>query len=402
MVFIESFRIAISAIYSNKMRTLLTLLGLLIGIASVIAVISLGDASMASVEGELATLGVNNITVMHERGENFSPNERLTVEDASRIGERFQDEIELISPKMTKSVIIKEDIEEAQVSLEGISIDFSELEDLNIVNGRFINEFELEDRKHSIVIDSDLAEELFLGENAVGKRIFMQTGKSSSAFLIVGVYEKEETLFGAGSAVVYTPYSTMDKLFGLNMEVDTIVIGFIDSEEIDISVTSDRIIAFIEGFNDNIGEGKYSVFSAESIQETVGNIMGQLTIFIAAIAGISLVVGGIGVMNIMLVSVTERTREIGIRKALGAQHTHILLQFLIEAVSVSLLGGILGVGLGYSLVVVAGNIMGIPAGISVDAIVLATSFSIGIGLFFGIYPANKAAKLDPIVALRFE
>lgn len=339
---------------------------------------------------------------MHERGENFSPNERLTVEDASRIGERFQDEIELISPKMTKSVIIKEDIEEAQVSLEGISIDFSELEDLNIVNGRFINEFELEDRKHSIVIDSDLAEELFLGENAVGKRIFMQTGKSSSAFLIVGVYEKEETLFGAGSAVVYTPYSTMDKLFGLNMEVDTIVIGFIDSEEIDISVTSDRIIAFIEGFNDNIGEGKYSVFSAESIQETVGNIMGQLTIFIAAIAGISLVVGGIGVMNIMLVSVTERTREIGIRKALGAQHTHILLQFLIEAVSVSLLGGILGVGLGYSLVVVAGNIMGIPAGISVDAIVLATSFSVGIGLFFGIYPANKAAKLDPIVALRFE
>ncbi|MGV8146251.1 MAG: ABC transporter permease [Alkaliphilus sp.] len=402
MVFIESFRIAISAIYSNKMRTLLTLLGLLIGIASVIAVISLGDASVASVEGELATLGINNITIMHERGETFSPDERLTIEDSARIGERFQNEIEFISPKMTKSVMIKEDIDEPQISLEGVSTQFFELEDLNIIAGRFLNEFELEDRKNSIVIDSDLAADLFGEGNPIGERIFIQTGKTSNAFLIVGVYEKEETLFGAINAVVYTPYSTMDKLFRLNGEVNTIVVGFKDTEEIEINAISDRIIAFIEGFNENIGEGKYSVFSAESIQETVGNIMGQLTIFIAAIAGISLIVGGIGVMNIMLVSVTERTREIGVRKALGAQHVHILLQFLIEAVSVSLLGGILGIGLGYALVEVAGNLMGIPTGISFSAIALATSFAIGIGLFFGIYPANKAAKLDPIVALRYE
>ncbi|PHS35576.1 MAG: hypothetical protein COA82_03850 [Alkaliphilus sp.] len=402
MIFIEAFRIALSAIFANKMRTLLTLLGLLIGIASVIAVISLGDASMASVEKELATLGLNKISIMHARGETLSADEKLTIDDTDRILERFSRQIESISPKITRSVTIKEDIDDTQISLEGVSEQFDVLEDLTLSMGRFINEFEIEDRKNSIVIDADLAESLFGLQNPIGKRIFIQTGKTSSAFLIVGVYEKEETLFGASSAVVYTPYTTMDKLFRLNGEVNSIVVGFVDEEEIDMDLMSDKIIAFIEGFNDNIGEDKYSVFSAQSIQDTVGSVMSQLTLFIAAIAGISLAVGGIGVMNIMLVSVTERTREIGVRKALGAQHIHILLQFLIEAVTVSLLGGLLGIGFGYIIITFAGDAMNMPTSISIKAIILATSFSIGIGLFFGIYPANKAAKLDPIVALRYE
>ncbi len=402
MILLESFRLAVSSIFSNKLRTLLTLLGLLIGIASVTTVVSLGDATSAQIAGELAGLGANRISIFHERNVEFSPGERLEVRDVERVAERFAAEIETLSPKITRGAQLLEDVEDNLISLEGVGTQFQKLDDIEMVAGRFLNEFEVEDRRNVIVIDSQLAEEIFgTPIDALGGKVFVRTGRASSAFWVIGVYEQEDGMFGMATGQTgYTPYSTMDKLFSLNGEIDSIDIGLAETE--DINLVAVAIVSFLERINDVVGEEKYDIFSIDQIRETVDTVLTQLTLFVAAIAAISLLVGGIGVMNIMLVSVTERTREIGIRKALGAQHVHILLQFLIEAVTVSILGGILGVIFGYMFITIASNLIGMPATVSLNAVVLATVFSIAVGVFFGIYPANKAAKMDPIVALRHE
>ncbi len=402
MILLESFRLAVSSIFSNKLRTLLTLLGLLIGIASVTTVVSLGDATSAQIAGELAGLGANRISIFHARNAEFSPNERLETRDVERVAESFAAEIETLSPRITRGAQLLEDVEDNLISLEGIGAQFQKLDDIEMVVGRFINEFEVEDRRNVIVVDSQLAEEIFgTPIDALGGKIFVRTGRASSAFLVIGVYEQEDGMFGMQTGQTgYTPYSTMDKLFGLNGEIDSIDIGLAETE--DINLVAAAIVSFLERINDVVGEEKYDIFSIDQIRETVDTVMAQLTLFVAAIAAISLLVGGIGVMNIMLVSVTERTREIGIRKALGAQHLHILLQFLIEAVTVSILGGLLGVLFGYIFISIAGHFLEMPASVSLNALALASGFSIAVGVFFGIYPANKAAKMDPIVALRHE
>lgn len=400
MILVEIFLIAISSIWSNKIRSFLTMLGIIIGISSVVTIISLGNATEAEITGILSTLGVNKVTLYYDGTEKIRPDDRLHYNDMVLIMDNFEDEVISVTPLITMMVKLIENVEEPGVVFSGVNEYSGESDNLELIYGRFINEFDVDGYKKNVIIDNELSSELFGDIDSTGRSILVSSGKITSAYNIVGVYEKKESLFGETSATTYVPYTTMDMVFNLQGELGGLVVNFY--EKIDVTAYDSKIVNFIERYKGNEGENKYATFSAEDQIEMVSTALATLTIFVSAIAAISLLVGGIGVMNIMLVSVTERTKEIGIRKAMGAQHKDIMLQFLIEALMISLLGGIVGTTLGIIFINIAGNLMEIPATLSIDALILATIFSSSVGIFFGMYPANKAASLDPIEALRYE
>ena len=401
MNILEAFYISIQAIWSNKMRSILTMLGLIIGISSVVTIISLGNATQQSIENELSSLGVKSVTIYYEKDAVITPSERFTYSDMDYIQENFMDTVLYVTPEINRQGKILGDVSDAAVSLSASTLDTVDSANLEMLSGRFLNTFDINGYKKNIVIDSDLATEMFGSANASGNKLLITTGNSTNSYNIVGVYEKTESLGGFSQAIAYLPYTTMDMIFSLEGQMDNIKVTF-NADVEDTNVEKNKIIAAIERSNGNLGEGKYSTFSAEDLIESVNSTLGMVTIFIGAIAAISLIVGGIGVMNIMLVSVTERTREIGIRKALGAQYGDIMLQFLIEAVTISVLGGLIGSIFGGIFTSIGGQLMSIDAFVSINSLLIAVVFSTSIGIFFGIYPANKAAKLDPIEALRHE
>jgi putative ABC transport system permease protein len=400
MNLLEAFKIAFSAIWSNKMRSLLTMLGLIIGISSVVTIVSIGNGTQDQMMENFESLGTNRVSISEGRHSTLTPSEKLTIADMDLIRQSFKEEVETITPKISKNVTIVENIDDTSASLTGVSKDSEETLDLELLSGRFINEFDIESRKDRIVIDSDIAEGIFGSTDVVGEKILFSFGKTTKSLQVVGVYEAEESLSGFSTVTVYAPYTTIDKLFNGNGVISGIEIGLYTGYDKD--VYESKILSLLERRHGNEGEDKYSTFSAEDMAEMVSDTLGTMTLFVSAIAGISLVVGGIGIMNIMLVSVTERTREIGIRKALGATRKNILTQFLIEAVTVSMLGGFLGALVGFGLTSLVASTMDLSARFSYDSLLLAVGFSASIGIFFGIYPANKAAKLDPIEALRYE
>ncbi len=401
MNIIEAFYISIQAIWANKMRSILTMLGLIIGISSVVTIVSLGNATQQSIENELSSLGVKSVTIYYEKDAIIKPSERFTYSDMDYIEENFLDTVLYVTPEINRQGKILGDVSDTGISLSASTLDTVDAANLEMLSGRFLNTFDIDGYKKNIVIDSDLATEMFGSVNASGNKVLINTGNTTNSYNIVGVYEKTESLGGFSQAKAYLPYTTMDMIFKLEGQMDNIKVTF-NADVEDTNIEKNKIIAAIERSNGNLGEGKYSTFSAEDLIESVNSTLGMVTIFIGAIAAISLIVGGIGVMNIMLVSVTERTREIGIRKALGAQYGDIMLQFLIEAVTISILGGLIGSIFGGIFTSVGGQLLKIDAFVSINSLMIAVVFSTSIGIFFGIYPANKAAKLDPIEALRHE
>lgn len=400
MKIFELIRIAFSSIASNKLRSLLTMLGLIIGISSVVTIITIGQGSQKSIESNLDSLGINKVTIYYEKDSPILPSEKFTINDINGIRESFSQDILGISPISNTSGTIIGDIDDRSISISGTNEDLRYIENLELVSGRYFIKEDVSARKNVIIIDSELSNNLFGTSNSAGEKIIINTGSKSAQFFILAVYEKEDNMLNFSDARAYMPYTTIDKIYNFKGRIGGLTVAI--SDELKSEETADRIISYLHRKHGILAEDKYRSFSLGSQIEMVTDVMGQITLLISAIAGISLVVGGIGVMNIMLVSVTERTREIGIRKALGAKRLDILIQFLIEAVSICVLGGAIGIGFGFVFVNIAENLMSIEMTLSLESIILATLFSSVIGIIFGVYPANKASKLDPIEALRYE
>lgn len=424
----ENAKLALFSLKANKMRALLTMLGIIIGIASVIAIMTVGNSLTASVTDTMASMGASNITVgirqrqseeeSKENGMSFGEAQRsatageedyMTVEMLENYCATYADSVQAISA--TESVgngQITEGSSYANISLQGVSLGYFLSDDTTLLEGRVFSDKEM-DESNMVALISDQAVENLWGistADAVGKIIQVNVNDKYYSFTIVGIYEYEQSAMGFSmvsdkevSTNLYIPLKTAKQLTHSEGYSGFTVVtkGNVDADE--FAGTTEQ---FFDTYYRNNRNFEVSAYSMASIVDSMSDMLSTITTAIAVVAGIALLVGGIGVMNIMLVSITERTREIGTRKALGAPNSSIRLQFIVESIIICLIGGVIGIVLGIVLGVTAADLLGTPASPSPESILLSLSFSMAIGVFFGYYPANKAAKMDPIEALRYE
>ena len=401
----ESIKMALQGMVSNKLRTFLTLLGIIIGVGAVIAMVSLGFGLKENVKNNISKLGSNLLIITSggrtASGARLAAGEgvKLTYDDMQAI-EKQVDGIANITASVNRSYQMVAGNQNWTSRVEGTTPSSFTISSLDVEDGRVLNERDLVSRGRVAVIGKTVADSLFPEGNPVGK--IMRINKAP--FQVIGFLKSK----GQGSMgmdqddVVYVPLTTaQNRMMGItNVQRITVqaenenVINDVQADVEQVLRTRHKIK---EGANDD-----FTIGNMAQIMETMMSTANNITILLGCIAAISLLVGGIGIMNIMLVSVTERTREIGIRKALGATYNNILLQFLVESMVIGIIGGTLGVILGIGASCIISSMAGWNTVISVWAIVIAVIFSVGIGLFFGIYPARKAALLDPIDALRYE
>ncbi len=403
MNLMESFISAIQSVRSNKMRSFLTMLGIIIGISSVITIVSIGQGGKEAIVGEFDDLGTNVINVnVKSTDNNIEDRDYLTLKDAALIKEKIP-EVTSVVPATGAMGHMKTDKDNKFSEIDGITHEFNKLMKVDMLAGRFLNEGDILSSRNVIVIDEITAAKLFKNaEKAIGQKIKVTIGDNNTNLTVIGVAESSSgsmaAMFGDNyPGLGYVPITISERVFpDPKITFFSVMLENMDnSKEI-----ATKIVHLLEQTHRN--EGKYAAEEGFKELEMLENVLNIFTMVIGAIAGISLIVGGIGVMNIMLVSVTERTREIGIRKALGAKNKDIMLQFLTESLILCLIGGIIGMTLGVSLGYLVGKAINIPLGVSPSIILIAFGFSSAVGIFFGLYPANKAAKLDPIEALRYE
>ena len=403
MLVFENIKLALTAIRSNKMRSFLTMLGIIIGISSVIAITSIGSSAQALVNKEFDAFGKNAMYIhinwnLTQDGIDYA--DLITSEDIEALKERFPQDIVYIAPSVSGNSDTKVGRVTGKLEFYGVAADYNEFYNMDILYGRMINESDVDGGRDRIVIDTKAAKHFFNKENAVGETLGVVVNGDMKDLTVVGVYEVPTSLFaGMMASESYTTYIPYPLLQSGDDAVSFVEI-YTDP---DISVARagasfTKYLAKIKDKSDDF----YQFQSAEAQLGTINTILGTLSIAIGAIAAISLVVGGIGIMNIMLVSVTERTREIGIRKSLGARTKDILMQFLIESMIISAIGGVIGTALGIIIASVGMSFAGVAVLIEPQVIVLAVGFAALVGMFFGLYPARKAARLDPIEALRYE
>lgn len=400
----ESFLMAWASLIANKMRSILTMLGIIIGVAAVIALVSIGNGVKQDIQNSISSLGSNLLMVMP--GAPRTPGVRpsagsmksLKVSDYEAISKL--DGVKAASPMTNGSYVVIYQNKNWTTSVSGVSYNYLDVNNWSMKSGRFLSEKNVQNRERVAVVGKTVVKNLFGDEDPVGAEIRVK----NIPFRIIGVLNSK----GSGAMgndqddMVIIPYTTaMERVEGVDYLRMIYVVGK-DENGIDrLQSDIENLLRVRHGIKDtNLDD--FNIQNMNSIMETMEETTGTLTLFLGAVAAISLVVGGIGIMNIMLVSVTERTREIGVRKALGATYSVIVTQFLIEAVVISLMGGIIGIVLGIGSSKLIGLASGMSTVISIPTIVMSFAFSMAIGLIFGIYPARKAAKLNPIDALHYE
>lgn len=385
----QSLKMAVKSILSNKGRSALTMLGIIIGVGSVILLTGIGGGTTKSITDQISQMGTRLITVtMNRRASTRSV-------DFDDLTEFIGDNPELfanITPYISGFAQAKLGDENFQTSLDATDPQYESVKNVELTNGRFISDNDCESRSYVAVVGTYIQNELFGGMSPVGETIKLN-GKQ---FKIIGVYEEtDDSSETSQDNKVTIPYTTAMR-FLKNKTISTFYLEATDEDTVEAAV--DSVEAFI---TKKLGtDSGFSVSSVSSMLDTMNEITGTMTTMLAGIAAISLVVGGIGVMNIMTVSVSERTREIGIRKAIGARTTDILLQFLIESILLSIIGGIIGIIVGIGLGPIVKALVGLEYSVQINMVILSFAFSAAIGVFFGIAPAKKAAKLHPIEALR--
>lgn len=400
----ESFLMAWASLIANKMRSILTMLGIIIGVAAVIALVSIGNGVKQDIQNSISSLGSNLLMVMP--GASRTPGVRpsqgsmksLKVSDYQAISKL--DGVKAASPYTANSYVTIYQSKNWTTTVSGVSSNFQDVNNWTMAEGRFISSKNVENRERVAVVGQTVVKNLFAGEDPVGKEIRVK----NIPFRVIGVLNSKGngTMGNDQDDVIFIPYTTaMERVEGVDYLRMVYVVASDDNGIDRLQSDIENLLRVRHSIKDtNLDD--FNIQNMKSIMETMEQTTGTLTLFLGAVAAISLVVGGIGIMNIMLVSVTERTREIGIRKALGATYFVIVTQFLIEAVVISLMGGLIGIALGIGASKLIGLASGMSTVISVPTIVLSFAFSMAIGLVFGIYPARKAAKLNPIDALHYE
>ena len=387
----ENIKLAFKSMFTNKLRTLLSLLGIVIGVMSVVTILTLGNSASGSITDAIATGGTDLITIYTDGcsstfTEEFSDTIRRNIEG-----------IEAVAPMNSQTARVRYKDTVSSYTVNGVQATWAELMKYNVAQGEWFTTEDNLSRRQVVVLGSEVAKKLFPGGDAVGNYVSVFRTQAKR-YLVVGVMEaKDATLSVSFNNAVFMPYNTMKLRLGGSSRVGSYIVKVL--ENYDSTAVSDLIRDYLDNL---VGSDNYTIFSASTLTSIANEITGTFTTFLAAIAGISLLVGGIGIMNIMLVSVAERTREIGIRKALGASPKVIRGQFITEAIALTMLGGLLGILLGTFISKAVTNLAGWSFKISIPAYALSVGFSMVIGVFFGWYPAKKAAKLDPIDALNYE
>lgn len=416
-MFFESIKMAVSSLLSNKMRALLTMLGIIVGIASVIAIVSLGEGGKDEILGQFEQIGASSF-IVQVRQNQAQIGDYITQSDIEAIKTSL-DSVRLATSSSQTVGSAQTELGNSRVFLNAIDADYTFFQPIEIVYGRAFTDVEYSDNFPVIIIDLLTAESLFGRENAVGEDLLLENNSRQIRAKVIGISESansqfasiagnfsDDSEFGRMPGFVYAPWRSIEMLVSEGDQLSSILVMASSPDRVDEAAEAvTRLLSIRRG---NTERTVYRTQNLASVLDQINNVVNIMTIFISAVAAISLLVGGIGVMNIMLVSVTERTREIGIRKAIGASTTDIMLQFMTESVIMTMFGGILGIlaGLGLASGIAwfvarlgVGNITPI---LSLESIIIAVLFSSAVGLFFGIYPARKAARMDPIDALRYE
>ena len=400
----ESFLMAWASLVANKLRSLLTMLGIIIGVAAVIALVSIGNGVKQDIEDSISSLGSNLLVVLP--GAPRTPGARpsqgsmksLKISDYEYIAKL--EGVKAASPMTNGSYVVIYQNKNWTTSVAGVNSNFQDVNNWTMTSGRFFSDKNVQNRERVAVVGQTVVKNLFADEDPVGKEIRVK----NIPFRVIGVLKSKGngTMGNDQDDTVLIPYTTsMERVEGIDYLRRVYVVAK-DDEGIDrLQADIENLLRVRHNIKDtNLDD--FNIQNMKSIMETVAQTTGTFTLFLGAVAAISLVVGGIGIMNIMLVSVTERTREIGVRKALGATYSVIVTQFLIEAVVISLMGGFIGIAFGIGASKVIGMVSGMSTIVSVPTIIMSFAFSMAIGLIFGIYPARKAAKLNPIDALHYE
>jgi putative ABC transport system permease protein len=400
------FRIAVRALIRNKLRAFLTMLGIIIGVASVIAMLAIGEGSKVNITKEMSSMGTNMVMVMP----NMQRRGGVSLGTSSSMALKYSDvevirneasSVGAVSPEVRASGQVIFSNQNTQTTIYGVSEEYLTIKKLEILNGRIFNSNELKSMAKVCILGQTVVENLFgSGADPVGLSIRVK----NLPFLIIGVLkDKGESGMGQDQDdLILAPYTTVQRRLAAIDYINGIYASAISEDKSAQAITEvSEILRRTHKLKES-EENDFRVMSQSELIATVSSITDILTILLGAIAGISLLVGGIGIMNIMFVSVTERTREIGLRMSIGGRGTDILKQFLVESILLSVLGGILGVVFGYLIARGAGSLMNIPPVIKVKTVVLAFTVCFAIGVFFGWYPARKAANLNPIDALRYE